>query len=205
MALNWAQRRYFLNLTGASAEYAVAFGPCLISTLSRWSAKMIEIFFTCNCCNCPWVPLRWKRRYFTDAPYPRRGADFSLIDANCWAIASWHQLHLFIPTRCLGAGLFLQGRKKETKLLQITVTNHSGKICERALRKDQMKHWKVFGQTFAAWQHENFCVSRCCLVIEAREIKHDRHDNRSTPYAVIGLARMEAIWVRFHFHYVQLV
>lgn len=50
----------------------------------------------------PFVPLRWKRRYFTDAPYPRRGADFSLVDANCWAIASWHQFcSLFIPTRCL--------------------------------------------------------------------------------------------------------
>ena len=69
-----------------------------------------------------------------------------------------------------------------------------------------MKHWKVFGETFAAWQHEHFCVSRpLLLVIEASEIKHDRHDNRSTPYAVIGLVRMEAIWVPFHVHYVQLV
>ena len=35
------------------------------------------------------------------------------------------------------------------------------------------------------------------LVIEASDIKHDRHDNQSTPYAVMDFVRMEAIWVSF--------
>ena len=131
----------------------------------------------------PFVPLRWKRRYFTDAPYPRRGVDFSLVDANCWAIASWHQFcSFFIPTRCLVcAGLFFAGtfiRKQSCfRLLfsqpfqEESAREHCGRIrwsTEKSLgRHSRLGNMSIFVCPAAVWSLKQGRSSMTGMTTEA--------------------------------------